>query len=88
MIVASPLAALMKDQVSALTRRNMSAVYHSGSDDDKFAAICDGRFQLVFMSPESLLRNTEVRDMLLSPVFQNLVAVAVDEAHCVKKWSV
>ena len=78
-IVVSPLVALMKDQVRALTRRNVSAVYLGGSGDEEFSAICDGKFQLVFMSPESLLRNWEVRDMLLSPVFQkNLVAVAVD----------
>ena len=55
-IVVSPLVALMKDQVRALTRRNVSAVYLGGSGDEEFSAICDGRFQLVFMSPESLLR--------------------------------
>ena len=73
-IVVSPLVALMKDQVRVLTRRNMSAVHHSGSGDEKFAAICDGRFQLVFMSSE---RNWEVRDMLLSPVFQEYLVAAI-----------
>lgn len=59
-IVVSPLVALMKDQVSTLTRRNMSAVCHISSGDEEFAVICDERFQLVFMSPKSLLRNWEV----------------------------
>ena len=41
------------------------------------------------MSPVSLLRDWKVHDMLLSLVLQeNSVAVAIDEAHCVKKWLV
>ena len=61
-IVVSPLVALMKDQVSTLTRRNVSAVYLRGSGDEEFAAMCDGKFQLMFMSQEL---DSEVRDMLL-----------------------
>ena len=48
-IVVSPL---VKDQVSTLTRRNVSAVYLRGSGDEEFAAMCDGKLQLVFMSQE------------------------------------
>ena len=70
-IVFSPLVAPMKDQVSTLTRRNVSAVYHRGSGDEEFAAMCDGKFQFMFMSQEL---DWEIRDML--------VGVAVDEAHC------
>ncbi len=41
------------------------------------------------MSPEALLCDDRWRDMLVSPVYQeNLVALIVDEAHCVKKWYV
>ena len=69
MIVVSPLVALMKDEVSTLTRRNVRAMYLRGSGDEEFAAMCDGKFQLMFM------RDWEVRDMLL-------VGVAVHEAHC------
>ena len=51
--------------------------------------ICEGKFQLVLMSPESILMDLMWRDMLQSPVYQdNLVAVAMDEAHCVKEWLV
>ena len=49
-------------------------------------AVCDGRFQLVFISPENLLRNLCFQEMLRTAVYQeHLVAFAVDEAHCVKK---
>ena len=44
-------------------------------------------YQLIFISPESLLSTNLWHDVLLSPVYQeNLVGVIVDEAHCVKKW--
>jgi len=46
-----------------------------------------GKVQLVYVTPESILDNRIFREMLLSPPYQeNLVAVAVDEAHCVKSW--
>ena len=86
-IAVSPLIALMKDQVRTLAERNVRAVYVEG--ESEFGAVCDGKYQLMFFSPETLLRSLEVREMLLNAVFQNnLVAVAVDEAHCVKKWLV
>ena len=47
----------------------------------------DGRVQLLYINPESILRNPQWRDMLLSDVYQNnLVAIAVDEAHCIARW--
>ena len=87
-VVVSPLVALMKDQVSAMTKRGMKAVYASElSDDDTAMDVCSGQFQLVYMSPESLLTDVRWRDMLQSPVYEeNLVALIVDEAHCVTKW--
>ena len=43
----------------------------------------------MFISPESLLHNRMYRSMLLSDAYkQNLVVLAVDEAHCVKTWYV
>ena len=86
-VVVSPLIALMKDQVRQMVHRNVSAVYVGDADESIETEICEGKFQLVYMSPEALLTNFTWRDMLLSPVYQsNLVALVVDEAHCVKKW--
>lgn len=46
-----------------------------------------GQAQLVCISPESIIGNTRFWSMLLSPVYQeHLVALVVDEAHCVKTW--
>lgn len=49
--------------------------------------ICNGHYQLIFMSPEAALTDMRWRDIFSSPIFQErLVALIVDEAHCVKKW--
>ena len=49
--------------------------------------VLNGEVQLVFITPENLLNNRTYREMLLTQVYQNnLVALAVDEAHCVKSW--
>jgi len=48
-----------------------------------------GRIQLLFISPESSLNNKSYKGMLLSDKYkEKLVAVVVDEAHCVKTWYV
>ena len=87
-IVVSPLIALMKDQVQSLERKGVRAAYlHSGTDGETHSRICAGEYQLLFMSPVTLLRDKGWRDVLLSAHYQeNVVALAVDEAHCVKKW--
>jgi superfamily II DNA helicase RecQ len=86
-IVVSPLVALMKDQVKQMTERNMRTIYVGDVDSETENEVCDGKYQLVYLSPEALLTNMTWRDMLQSPVYQqNLVALVVDEAHCVKKW--
>ena len=86
-VVVSPLIALMKDQVRQMTQRGITAVYVGDVDNVTEAEVCDGKFQLVYLSPEALFTNPVWRDMLQSAVYQsNLVALIVDEAHCVKKW--
>ena len=65
----------------------MRAIYVGDVDSETENEVCDGKYQLVYLSPEALLTNMTWRDMLQSPVYQqNLVALVVDEAHCVKKW--
>ena len=88
-IVVSPLVALMKDQVEAMKKRGISAVYvGDSSGHDITTKICSGTFQLVYLSPESLLTNDTWRDMLLqTPTYQqHLAALVIDEAHCIKQW--
>lgn len=66
-----------------------SAVYCGDAEVDKKVEeeIFRGCYQLVFMSPEAILNDERWRDMLSSEVYrQRLVALVVDEAHCVKTW--
>ena len=45
------------------------------------------RHTVVYISPESLVCNPVYRNMLLSPIYKDkLVALGIDEAHCVKSW--
>ena len=49
--------------------------------------VLQGNVQIVLISPESLLNNEKFRSMLLTPRYkEKLVALAIDEAHCVKTW--
>ena len=56
-------------------------------DEAVMQSVVSGEYQLVYMSPESLLGVLQWREMFRSPVYQEcLVAIAVDEAHLVEKW--
>ena len=87
-LVVSPLVALMMDQVASLANRGVRAIHVSSELDEKaIEEIHEGKYQILFFSPEQLLQNLAWREMLLSPIYnKNLVGFVVDEAHCVKKW--
>lgn len=66
---------------------NTEFVGESQSNSAAEDSILKGEVQLVYISPESLLHNIKFRKMLLSaPYRENLVALVIDEAHCVKTW--
>ena len=49
--------------------------------------LTEGKYHLIFVSPESIMTNLRWREVLWSNVYQqHLVVFAVDEAHCVPKW--
>jgi ATP-dependent DNA helicase RecQ len=86
-VVVSPLIALMKDQVDALTRRGISAVaLNSSMPADDYRAGLDalrsGAVRLVYVAPERL-RN---RGFLRALADASVALLAVDEAHCVSQW--
>jgi len=80
----------MEDQVGSFSSRGITSVKTgSCSDHETSQCIINGEYQLVFISPEALLSKKRWRKMLLCDVYQrNLVAVVVDEAHCVRYWYV
>jgi ATP-dependent DNA helicase RecQ len=87
-IVVSPLHSLMEDQVRKLSKKGIKCTYVVNYQSQVIKGqILNGAFQLVFMSPEVLLRELTFREMLRSKVYtENLIGVAIDEAHCVEKW--
>ena len=47
----------------------------------------EGKLSLLFGAPEAIVGSERWRQLLLGdPLYQRIVAVAVDEAHCVYKW--
>ena len=84
-VVVSPLIALMQDQVRGMNECGVRAVYAGITDDELAESVCDGSFQLVYLSPESLITDGRWRGMLQNPIYQErLVGLAVDEALCEK----
>jgi len=86
-IVVSPLIALMKDQVDALTACGYPAVaLHSGMDFDALRQaqqrIAAGQVRLAFVAPERLVTGRMLD--LLGRI--DVRAFAVDEAHCISHW--
>ena len=87
--VVSPLVALMRDLKAKFVPRGISAEFlgELQTDAHAVARVTRGQHQLVFVSPESILDNGELRTMLYSAVYkESLVAVVIDEAHCIDKW--
>ena len=86
-VVISPLIALMKDQVSALTRNGIPAgCLHSGQTEDEkrevFRAINQGGPFLLYLSPERTQKDGFQRWIQDRPI----ALFAIDEAHCVSQW--
>src|SRR5437764_944943 len=86
-LVVSPLIALMKDQVDALTQRGLRATLINSTLDpsEQRARILEveaGRYDLVYVAPERFRSGRFVAAMAaVKPAL-----LAVDEAHCSSEW--
>lgn len=85
-LVISPLIALMKDQVDAMTEVGVRATYlnSSLSLDERRARVSElraGRYELLYCAPEGLEASVgrALNELKLS-------LIAVDEAHCISHW--
>ena len=93
-LIISPLISLMVDQVTALQSQGVGAAILSGNagvDKKLLATVTDiqaGKFKLLFSSPEAaVVGPSKWKDLMLtSPLSHQIVALVVDEAHCVYKW--
>lgn len=86
-IVVSPLIALMKDQVDALSKRGIRAclinsTLSNNEQQQRLDEVSQGKFSLLYVAPERL-RNSRFLDVIRATPVQLL---AVDEAHCISEW--
>ncbi|MCA9170900.1 MAG: ATP-dependent DNA helicase RecQ, partial [Planctomycetales bacterium] len=86
-LVVSPLISLMKDQIDALTARQIDAARldHSLSEEDYGRTLeraRQGQLRLLYVSPERF-NNERFRESLQS---MQVALMAIDEAHCISEW--
>ena len=86
-LVISPLIALMRDQVRALTAAGVAAGSLNSSNEPAENARVMGllrseELKLLYVAPERLSRP----DMVEMLADSNVTMMAIDEAHCVSQW--
>ena len=86
-IVVSPLIALMKDQVDALTASGIAATFLNSTLGEvesraRLRGLYNGDYRLLYVAPERLLHPSFLERLPSFPI--NLVAI--DEAHCISEW--
>ena len=89
MVCVSSLISIMVDQREKFQSMGIDTecVGETQGDSDAIKKVLNGCLQLLFISPGSILMNPKYRTMLRTGNYKNkLVALAVDEAHCVKTW--
>ena len=86
-LVVVPLLSLMTDQVAALKREGIAAVC-LGADTtaEEMADIRTGRYNLLFGTPESVLKS--YREVFQGALKEKTDIVFIDESLCVSKWLV
>ena len=92
-LIISPLLSLMVNQVSDLKSRGVQAGILSGNPDvnPSFIAteshVKEGRFSHLYSCPEAIVSADRWRQLLADkPLSEQVVAIVIDEAHCVYKW--
>ena len=84
----SPLTSLTMDQYAKFAAKGLKVEFvgEAQSDHDARNRVLKGEAQLVLITPV-FITNSRYRNMLLSTQYkEKLVALVVDEAHCVKIW--
>jgi len=86
-VVVSPLIALMKDQVEALSANGIPAAFinsslHLDQQRNVESALLAGYIKLLYVSPEKLVSQS------FQPLLKRLKIslFAIDEAHCISSW--
>ncbi|KAK9314674.1 hypothetical protein V1522DRAFT_408456 [Lipomyces starkeyi] len=91
-IVISPLISLMQDQVEHLLEKGINAAMVSSRGDtgerrNTFQQLKSGDLSLLYVSPEMLTTNSQLRNVISSLYHRDCLArIVIDEAHCVSSW--
>ncbi|MEO6788517.1 MAG: RecQ family ATP-dependent DNA helicase, partial [Chthoniobacteraceae bacterium] len=86
-VVVSPLIALMKDQVDALTAMGVAATFLNSTLGEREAkerlnGLWNGRYRMLYAAPERLM----LPGFLDKLREWNVTLIAIDEAHCISEW--
>lgn len=86
-VVVSPLIALMKDQVDALTAAGIPATFlnsslAAGESRPRLRGLHAGEYRLLYVAPERLMLAGFLEDLKRWQV----ALFAIDEAHCISEW--
>ncbi|WP_353941301.1 RecQ family ATP-dependent DNA helicase [Streptomyces sp. HUAS MG91] len=88
-VVVSPLIALQRDQVAALTgargrpgARAINSAQGDRANEDAWERMREGDLDFLFVSPEQLAKDEVVAGIAAA----RPALLAVDEAHCVSTW--
>ncbi len=86
-VVLSPLVSLMQDQVRKYSPHLKCTSIGDEGDKEVDDDILRGEYHVVYASPEAILKNPQWRNMVSSEEYvRNVVAIVVDEAHCITSW--
>jgi len=86
-VVVSPLIALMKDQVDALTAMGVAATFLNSSlgeraAKERLSGLWNGQYKMLYAAPERLM----LPGFLDKLREWNVSLIAIDEAHCISEW--
>ncbi len=86
-VVVSPLIALMKDQVDAMTASGVPATFLNSTlpaeeSRKRLRGLFNGEYRLLYAAPERLMLDGTLEMMRQ----WNVSRIAIDEAHCISEW--
>ncbi|CAH1240939.1 Hypp6226 [Branchiostoma lanceolatum] len=89
-------ARLTQDAISAINakcrhlrkeKRDAEDAAKAGPNPSEEARIMEGKVQLMFANPETLVLDPKWRDLLMAERFQNnIIGIVVDEVHKTPSW--